>query len=604
MSADIILQSSLLEPGVELLCLEKETLGTSHDKSKEGFVTGSSHREPQDGDMPYPPCRTSVEETNPVESDGEPSAAPTHDSVNELFVTMSGQSGEDETSAETYSIKEKDAEEKTSTLQENKSTMKTPNVEIVSNTHGRTDYNNAASAEYHYIDNVQDSVYEQATEENQPEAENDYEFIAETNPGYDYIEPINDPRTFSRRGIVFLVPIFAGVVVNTMAGFFFVAFLLPIPRVGQMVFSRETSTVFMVVNAAAGFSVGLLRSTGVVATVDHLKTRPAVAVIISYNSFIIGAASSLLARILSDIGLAIPAFLGLVAALFLQKNSQTHQNVTMLFKHPPFYALVLLAAVCSMGFASNPVFAMASKTWTIIMVIAVCIIPIIVLVVLLVIRNKIRFLTEWLKRSALLSMGLSVVGAGVVVTAHKVIPPDLGVFSTGFAFLLSHLMLPVALVSTTERSSLVLALPLLCCCQLTGGIIGAKIADKILRETSSVSGAMYFGGVSQIVAGVGAIIAWVLLVRRGSRPSHVPAEDIIRREGDHPGDGEREDHFEVHVEDHVQDHVEVHVEDHVQDHVQDHVEGQVEDHLQDHVESQVEDHVDNHVVVEAEDSCN
>ncbi|XP_067686432.1 uncharacterized protein [Haliotis asinina] len=567
MSADIILQSSLLEPGVELLCLEKETLGTSHDKSKEGFVTGSSHREPQDGDMPYPPCRTSVEETNPVESDGEPSAAPTHDSVNELFVTMSGQSGEDETSAETYSIKEKDAEEKTSTLQENKSTMKTPNVEIVSNTHGRTDYNNAASAEYHYIDNVQDSVYEQATEENQPEAENDYEFIAETNPGYDYIEPINDPRTFSRRGIVFLVPIFAGVVVNTMAGFFFVAFLLPIPRVGQMVFSRETSTVFMVVNAAAaassaplmirygfrkvaffgsvllifscissslatiddlktfitlsvmkGFSVGLLRSTGVVATVDHLKTRPAVAVIISYNSFIIGAASSLLARILSDIGLAIPAFLGLVAALFLQKNSQTHQNVTMLFKHPPFYALVLLAAVCSM--------------------------------------------------------------------------------------VLSHLMLPVALVSTTERSSLVLALPLLCCCQLTGGIIGAKIADKILRETSSVSGAMYFGGVSQIVAGVGAIIAWVLLVRRGSRPSHVPAEDIIRREGDHPGDGEREDHFEVHVEDHVQDHVEVHVEDHVQDHVQDHVEGQVEDHLQDHVESQVEDHVDNHVVVEAEDSCN
>ncbi|XP_067687003.1 uncharacterized protein [Haliotis asinina] len=531
--------------------------------------------------------------------------------------------------------------------------MKTPNVEIVSNTHARTDYNTAAPVEYHYIDNVQDSVYQQATEENQPESENDYEFIAETNPGYDYIEPINDPRTFSRTGIVFLVPIFAGVVVNAMAGFFFEAFQLQIGEVGQMVFSRVTSTIFMVVNAAAaassaplmirygfrkvaffgsvllifscissslatiddlktfitlsvmkGFSVGLLRSTGVVATVDHLKTRPAVAVIISYNSFIIGAASSLLARIRSGIGLETPALLGLVAALFLQKNSQTHQNVTMLFKHPPFYALVLLAAVCSMGFASNPVFAMASKTWTIIMVIAVCIIPIIVLVVLLVIRNKIRFLTEWLKRSALLSMGLSVVGAGVVVTAHKVIPPDLGVFSTGFAFLLSHLMLPVALVSTTERSSLVLALPLLCCCQLTGGIIGAKIADKILRETSSVSGAMYFGGVSQIVAGVGAIIAWVLLVRRGSRPSHVPAEDIIRREGDHPGDGEREDHFEVHVEDHVQDHVEVHVEDHVQDHVQDHVEGQVEDHLQDHVESQVEDHVDNHVVVEAEDSCN
>ncbi|XP_067687006.1 uncharacterized protein [Haliotis asinina] len=460
--------------------------------------------------------------------------------------------------------------------------MKTSNVEIVSNTHARTDYNTAASVEYHYIDNVQDSVYQQATEENQPEAENDYEFIAETNPGYDYIEPVNDPRTFSRRGIVCLVPIFAGVVVNTMAGFFFGAFLLPIPTVVQMVSSRETSTIFMVVNAVAaassgplmirygfrkvaffgsvllifscissslatiddlkpfitlsvmkGFSVGLLRSTGVVATVDHLKTRPAVAVIISYNSFITGEFSSLFTLIRSGIGLEIPALLGLVAVLFLQKNSHTHQNVTMLFKHPPFYALVLLAAVCSM--------------------------------------------------------------------------------------VLSQVMLPVALVSSTERSSLKLALPLLCCSSVI------VILDKILWETSSVSGAMYFGGVSLIVAGIGAIIAWVLLVRRGSRPSHVPAEHINHEEGDHTGDGERDDHavgqtedhvegqtedhfqdhvesqVEIQVEDHVEDHVEGQVEDHVEDHVKIQVEGQVEDHLEDNVEIQVEDHVQDHVEGQVED---
>ncbi|XP_046570053.1 uncharacterized protein LOC124278382 [Haliotis rubra] len=392
MSVDINLQSSHLESGVELLSLDSvKRPGTSHDKFKEGFNTGSSHREPKHGYIPDPSHRTSDEEANPiVKSDGQHSATPTHYSVNELYAATSGQSGEDEIIPKTDSMEEIDAEEKTSTLQENKPTV---NVEIMANTgsHARTDHNNPTSVEYHYIDDIPDSAYQQAMEENQLEAENDYECIAETNPGYDYIEPINDPRTFSerkcKRGIVFLVPIFAGVVVNFIAGLFFTTFPLQFTsKVGGMVFivvnalaaafcaplmirygfrkvafggsvllilscisssltTRDDIKIVTTFIIMKGFSVGLLRSTGVVATVDYLNTRPTLAIIISYFSFIIGMFGYLFNFIRSPIGLEIPAILGLVAALFLQKNSQTHQNVTKLFKHPPFYVLASITVV-------------------------------------------------------------------------------------------------------------------------------------------------------------------------------------------------------------------------------------------------------------------
>ncbi|XP_046570072.1 uncharacterized protein LOC124278403 [Haliotis rubra] len=97
---------------------------------------------------------------------------------------------------------------------------------------------------------------------------------------------------------------------------------------------------------------------------------------------------------------------------------------------------------------------------------------VIVLIVLLVIRN---FLTQCLKRSALLSMGLSAVGVGVVTTAHKVTHPGFWGVGIGFAFVLSQVMLPTALISTTERNSLKLALPLLSFFQLTGLVGGVII---------------------------------------------------------------------------------------------------------------------------------
>ncbi|XP_046546613.1 uncharacterized protein LOC124256686 [Haliotis rubra] len=457
-------------------------------------------------------------------------------------------------------MEEIDAGEKTSTLQENKPTV---NVEIMANTGSHvTDHNNPTSVEYDYIDDIPDSAYQQAMEENQPEAENDYECIAETNPGYDYIEPINDPRTFSerkcKRGIVFLVPIFAGVIVNFIAGLFFTTFPLQLTSiVGWMVFivvnalaaafcaplmirydfrkvafggsvllffscisssltTRDyikTVTTFIIMKS---ISAGLLRATGVVATVDYLNTRPTLAIIISYFSFIIGSFSSLFVFIRSTKWLEISALLGLVAALFLQKNSQTHvQNVTKLFKHPPFYVLVSITVVCSMGMASivNPVVIVwFDRRWTIIAVCGFFVIQMIVLVVLLVIRN---FLTVCLKRSALLSMGLSAVGVGVVIIAHKATHPVSWGVGIGFAFVLSQVMLPIALISTTERNSLKLALPLLSCFHLTG-LVGGVIIGNILEDTSSGTGAMYFGGVSLIVGGVGAIIAWVLLIRRGA----------------------------------------------------------------------------------------
>ncbi|XP_046546618.1 uncharacterized protein LOC124256688 [Haliotis rubra] len=319
----------------------------------------------------------------------------------------------------------------------------------------------------------------------------------------------------------------------------------------------KTVTTFITMK---GFSVGLLRSTGVVATVDYLNTRPTLAIIISYFSFIIGCFSYLFNFIRSTKWLEIPAILGLVAALFLQKNSQTHvQNVTKLFKHPPFYVLVSITVVCSMGMASiltAVVILPPYRTWTIIAVCGFFVIEMIVLVVLLVIRN---FLTECLKRSALLSMGLSAVGVGVVTTAHKVTHPVFWGVGIGFAFVLSQVMLPIALISTTERSSLKLALPLLSCFHLMG-LVGGVIIGNILEDTSSGTGAMYFEGVSMIVGGVGAIIAWVLLIRRGPLPSDEPAENINDEEGDDAGDGEREDHVEDHVEDQVEDHVEVEAE--------------------------------------------
>ncbi|XP_046570071.1 uncharacterized protein LOC124278402 [Haliotis rubra] len=105
-------------------------------------------------------------------------------------------------------------------------------------------------------------------------------------------------------------------------------------------------------------------------------------------------------------------------------------------------------------------------------------------------------------------------------------------------------MMPLALVHTTGRSNLKLSLPILGCFEEMGGLVGGSSMAKILQETSSVNGALYFAGVSLIIAGVEAIIAWVL-IKRWPPLSDEPVaqafvmggEDIADDTGDELGDG-------------------------------------------------------------------
>ncbi|XP_048237738.1 uncharacterized protein LOC125372320 [Haliotis rufescens] len=114
-----------------------------------------------------------------------------------------------------------------------------------------------------------------------------------------------------------------------------------------------------------GFAVGLLRTTGVVASVDHLYTRPVLALITSYASFLIGAVSSSIVLITCNYldsrqdwsdamsVFVITAVIGLLAGSFLKKNLKTQQNVPKLFTYPPFYFLLLIRLVASLGMFSQ-----------------------------------------------------------------------------------------------------------------------------------------------------------------------------------------------------------------------------------------------------------
>ncbi|XP_048237520.1 uncharacterized protein LOC125372262 [Haliotis rufescens] len=134
----------------------------------------------------------------------------------------------------------------------------------------RTDLSNPGSVEYHYIDDVNPaSAYQQLTEERQSKADGDYECIAVTNPAYDYIEAMNEPRTPASRNsavdkckktMPFLGPIFASVTVNIIAGFFF-SFPFLVPVISRRAFSEETDPDVKIPNiywACSGLA-GILR---------------------------------------------------------------------------------------------------------------------------------------------------------------------------------------------------------------------------------------------------------------------------------------------------------------------------------------------------------
>ncbi|XP_071101789.1 uncharacterized protein [Haliotis cracherodii] len=293
----------------------------------------------------------------------------------------------------------------------------------VDETKSTTD-SNPGSVEYHYIDDVNPAS---AFEERQSEVDDDYECIADTNPAYDYLEAINEPRTPASRNsavdkckktMLFLGPIFASVTVNIIAGFFY-SFPFLVPVISRRAFSEGTDPdvkipniywacsglaaascaplmikcgfrkvalggsvllnfysilsplsttgdiLTIILNVMGGFAVGLLRTTGVVASLDHLYTRPVLALITSYASFLIGAVSSSIVLITCNYldsrldwsdamsVFAITAVIGLLAGSFLKKNLQTQQNVPKLFTYPPFYFLMLIRLVASLGMFSQ-----------------------------------------------------------------------------------------------------------------------------------------------------------------------------------------------------------------------------------------------------------
>ncbi|XP_046581065.1 uncharacterized protein LOC124288558 [Haliotis rubra] len=423
--------------------------------------------------------------------------------------------------------------------------------------------------------------------------------------------------------IVFLVPIFASVTVNIIAGFFYMSFLLVVQIVVSSAFDEDgdmvakvqnTFRVFSALAAAAcaplmirygfrkvalggsvllifscisssltttadilaipygfmgGIALGLLRTTGVVATIDYLNTRPALALFISYISFIIGNIIGIIVIIFDLIQylgsrrswsnvmrvFEITAVIGLLAGSFLQKNSQTQQNVPKVFKHPPFYFLIWIRVAASVGLSilipsaqtipSERGF--STNLASTILYFVLFGTQLIVLIVLLIIR---KFQRENLKKTALLTMGILVLVIGLGTMVHQVAFVNVwvvGVFTLvlGAVIAFAQVMMPLALVHTTGRSNLKLSLPILGCFEEVGGLVGGSSMAKILQETSSVSGALYFAGVSLIFAGVGAIIAWVL-IKRWPPLSDEPVaqafvrggEDIADETGDELGNGD------------------------------------------------------------------
>lgn len=113
--------------------------------------------------------------------------------------------------------------------------------------------------------------------------------------------------------------------------------------------------------------MGLLRTICVVATVDYLYTRLSLALVISYTSFTFGNIICIIVILIDLIQyddssrawsdamrvFEITAVMGLVAGCFLQKNTQTQQNVLKLLKHPPFYFLISIRVISSVGRFSN-----------------------------------------------------------------------------------------------------------------------------------------------------------------------------------------------------------------------------------------------------------
>ncbi|XP_071101791.1 uncharacterized protein [Haliotis cracherodii] len=448
-----------------------------------------------------------------------------------------------------------------------------------------TDHNNPGSMEY--SDGVNPAPpYQQAMDEREPEA-NDYESLGEGNPAYDYIEAVSHTLTLRNRAwakckktMLFLVPIFASQIVNVSAGLFYTSFLfVDKTRFGQRFYENwgemvaKEQRIFRVSFALAaascaplmvrfsarkiaqwgsvllmfscillsltttgdvmtilfsitgGFTGGLFRTTGVVSTVDHLNTRPALALIISYISFLIGKViiasgsfyiyqvkavwrmtsydpvGSLVHRDWPHVMrvFEITGVIGLLAGIFLQKNSQAQHNVTRLVKHPPIYFLILITVLASMGLSILLLSNAAIDEG----VFNIFVSQFLVLSVLLIIPKK-----ESLKKSALLSMGISVLAVGLLTMVKSRSARKMAILYLGAAIGLHQVLMPLVLINTTGRSNIKQALPVLVCFGEVGGLIGISIMEK---QSDRV--ALYFAGVSLIIAGVGAIIVCVLIKR-------------------------------------------------------------------------------------------
>ncbi|XP_048254592.1 uncharacterized protein LOC125381577 [Haliotis rufescens] len=114
-------------------------------------------------------------------------------------------------------------------LEENKPSEYKSIDETSAGIDARTDHSNPVSVEYYNIDDVNPASGYQAIEGSQSEA-NNHEHIAVTNPAYDYSEVITEPRTLTskcKKTILFLVPIFASVIVNITVG---CLMFLPLPH--------------------------------------------------------------------------------------------------------------------------------------------------------------------------------------------------------------------------------------------------------------------------------------------------------------------------------------------------------------------------------------
>ncbi|XP_071094908.1 uncharacterized protein [Haliotis cracherodii] len=302
------------------------------------------------------------------------------------------------------------------------------------------------------------------------------------------------------------------------------------------VFSSLTTTadiLSILFGIMRGFAVGLLRTIGVVATVDHLYTRPALALLISHTSFTVGNIIGITAIVVGfshgwDLSHTMRAFeisavIGLVAGSFLQKNSQTQQNASKLFKHPKFYYLLSIRLAASVGLSISMI-VIRINNWSIVT-------QFVVLVILVIIRN---FQREKLNKSALLSMGISVLALGVVTMAIR---GALAVsFLLGAATAFSQIMLPLALVNTTGRSNLKLALPVLGCFEEMGGNISSLLLAQYGRipcQPDEENLYWYEGDVLLIIAGVGAVILFVMMKRWTPLSNTSGEEDGVEETDDH-----------------------------------------------------------------------